>query len=90
MAKRGRTKREALARAMKGAHVKVLKNVNGIIREHDVLEKKGGYYVRKGEKMGSHKVRIPILWGLFHWSISSPNYLLAGAVESSPKMFQIL
>lgn len=90
MSKRGRTKREALKKAMRGTHFRVLKNINGAIRKDDILEKKGSFYVKKGEPRGEHTLRVPILFGLFKMKVNAPNHLIAGAVESSPKYFEEL
>jgi len=92
MAKRGKTRREELRQYAKGIHVKVIKNVSPVIRKGDILVKSGGgsYYVKKGERMGVHVNKIPILWGLFKWRTENPNFLLAGAVETNEKYFEKL
>jgi hypothetical protein len=90
MAKKGRTRREALAKAMRGKHYRVIKSVNAAIREDDILERMGSYYVIKGEARGVHSVKIPILWGMFNLRVNAPNFLLAGAVEASPTYFDEL
>jgi hypothetical protein len=90
MAKRGRTRREALAKAMQGKHFKVLKNINAAIRKGDILEKSGTYYIKKGEPRGEHSVRVPVLWGLFKLKVKAPNFLIAGAVEAAPAYFEEL
>jgi hypothetical protein len=89
MAKSGRSRREAL-RNMKGKNVRVLKNVSPVIRKDDILVRPAGksYYVKKGETQGVHVNKIPLFFGLFKWRTENPNFLLAGAVESSPKYFE--
>ena len=90
MSKRGRTKREALKAAMKGKHARCLRDINAVIRKDDVLEYRMGCYVKKGEPIAEIPVRIPILWGLLRFKIKAANYLMASAVESNPKYFELV
>jgi len=90
MSKRGRSKREALKAAMKGKHARCLRDINQVIRKDDLLEYRMGCYVKKGEPIAEIPVRIPILWGLFRIKIKASNYLLAEAVETNPKYFELV
>lgn len=90
MSKRGRSKREALKAAMKGKHARCLRDINQVIRKDDLLEYRMGCYVKKGERIGEIPMRIPILWGLLRIKIEVANYLMADAVESNPKYFELV
>ena len=90
MSKRGRTKREAMKAAMKGKHARCVRDINQVIRKDDLLEYRMGCYVKKGEPIAEIPVRIPILWGLFRIKIKAANYLMADAVESNPKYFELV
>lgn len=75
---------------MKGKHARCLRDINAVIRKDDLLEYRMGCYVKKGERIGEIPMRIPILWGLLRIKIEVANYLMADAVESNPKYFELV